>query len=216
MTATNTFVSTARTGGPWGTIDLLTAAFVGVVFGVVYWGWDAAYAPLSTALSTVAGPATGLLGGPWLVAGVVSALVIRRPGAALFAELLASTVEALLGNAWGWTTLLSGGLQGLGVEVALALFLYRRFGWPVAALGGALAAAFESGYELQAYYQSWPLGSQLAYLGLFALSGAAVAGLGGWLLTKALAASGAIDALPAGQEAAAASVDRQSAAADVE
>jgi energy-coupling factor transport system permease protein len=216
MTATRTSVSTARTGGPWGTIDLLTAAFVGVVFGVAYWGWDAAYAPLSTALTSVAGPATGLLGGPWLVAGVVSALVIRRPGAALFAELLASTVEALLGNAWGWTTLLSGGLQGLGVEVALALFLYRRFGWPVAALGGALAAAFESGYELQAYYQSWPLQSQLAYLGMFVLSGAVVAGLGGWLLTRALAASGAIDALPAGQEAAAASVDRRSAATDVE
>jgi energy-coupling factor transport system permease protein len=216
MTATNTSATTARVHTRWRTIDLMTAAFVGVVFGVVYWGWDAAYTPLSTALASVAGPAIGLLGGPWLVAGVVSALVIRRPGAALFAELLASSVEALLGNTWGWTTLLSGGLQGLGVELALALFVYRRFGWSVAALGGALAAAFEFGYEWQAYYASWTLQSKLAYLGLFALSGAVVAGLGGWLLTRALAASGAIDALPAGQESAAASVGRQSAAADVE
>ena len=34
------------------------------------------------------------------------------------------------------------------------------------------------------------------------LSGAVVAGLGGWALTRALAATGAIDALPAGREAA--------------
>jgi energy-coupling factor transport system substrate-specific component len=34
------------------------------------------------------------------------------------------------------------------------------------------------------------------------LSGAVVAGVGGWALTRALAATGAIDALPAGQEAA--------------
>jgi len=34
------------------------------------------------------------------------------------------------------------------------------------------------------------------------LSGAIVAGLGGWALTRALAVTGAIDALPAGREAA--------------
>jgi energy-coupling factor transport system substrate-specific component len=192
----------------------MTAAVIGVTFGVAYWAYDAAYTPLSTALVTLSGPALGLLGGPWLAAGVVSALVIRRPGAALLAELLASTVEAVLGNAWGWTTLLSGGLQGLGVELALGLFAFRRFGWPVAALSGALAALLEFGYERQAYYASWTLSNQLTYLALFALSGAVVAGVGGWLLTRALAATGAVDALPAGRASAAAAVDRRPASTD--
>jgi energy-coupling factor transport system permease protein len=192
----------APTARGWRTIDLLAAAMIGVTFGVVYWGWSAAYTALYSPLSSVLGPTVGLLGGPWLIAGVVSGLVVRRPGAALFSELLAATVEALLGNEWGWATLISGGLQGLGVEVVLAIFLFRRFGWPVAAASGAFAAACEFGYEWQAYWAGLGLSWKLSYLGFFALSGAAVAGIGGWLLTRALAATGAIDALPAGREAA--------------
>lgn len=204
--ATSTHTRPVTAVGPWATVDLMTASLIGVAFGVVYWGWSATNTLLSTPLTNLAGPSVGLLGGPWLIAGVVSVLVIRRPGAALFAELLAAGVEALLGNEWGWTTLISGGLQGIGVELAFALFVFRRFGWPVAALGGALAALFEFGYEWQAYWKGTTVVFRLEYLGFFALSGAVVAGLGGLLLTRALAASGAIDALPAGQESAAAHV----------
>jgi energy-coupling factor transport system permease protein len=186
----------------WRTVDLLSAAMIGVAFGVVYWGWSAAYVALYSPLSSLLGPAVGLLGGPWLLAGVVSGLVIRRPGAALFSELLAATVEALLGNEWGWATVISGSLQGLGVEAVLVVFLFRRFGWPIAAVSGAVAAVFEFGYEWNAYWGGLGLGWKLSYLGFFALSGAVVAGVGGWLLTRALAATGAIDALPAGREAA--------------
>lgn len=184
----------------WRSIDLMSTAVIGVVFGVAYWGWSAAYSALSSPLSSVLGPSIGLLGGPWLIAGVVGGLVVRRPGAALFAELLAAGVEALLGNEWGWATLISGGLQGLGVELALAVFLFRRYGWPVAMLGGALAACLEFLYEWNAYWQGTTLGFKLGYLGFFVVSGALVAGLGGWALTRALAATGAVDALPAGRE----------------
>ncbi len=201
---TSTHTRPATAFGPWATVDLMTAALIGVTFGVVYWAWSAANTVLSTPLTNLVGPSVGLLGGPWLIAGVVSGLAIRRPGAALFAELLAAGVEALLGNEWGWTTLISGSLEGLGVELAFAIFAFRRFGWPAAALGGALAALLEFGYEWQAYWQDTTVMFRFEYLGFFALSGAAVAGIGGWLLTRALAASGAIDALPAGQESAAA------------
>jgi energy-coupling factor transport system substrate-specific component len=186
----------------WRSIDLVSTAVIGVVFGVAYWGWSSAYTAFYTPVAGFIGPSVGLLGGPWLLAGVVGGLVVRRPGAALFAELLAAAVEALLGNEWGWATLISGTLQGLGVEVALAIFLFRRFGWPVAMLGGALAATFEFLYEWHAYWQGTTLDFKLGYWGFFVLSGAIVAGLGGWALTRALAMTGAIDALPAGREAA--------------
>src|SRR4051794_23415936 len=122
----------------WRSIDLMATATIGIVFGVAYWGWSSAYTALSSPVSGFLGSSIGLLGGPWLIAGVVGGFVVRKPGAALFAELLAAAVEALLGNEWGWATLISGTLQGLGVEVALGIFLFRRFGWPVAMLGGAL------------------------------------------------------------------------------
>ncbi len=189
-----------RVTGAWRTIDLLTAATIGVVFGVAYWGWSSGYTALEAPVSSLIGPAKGLLGGPWLIAGVVGGLVVRRPGAALIAEFLAAAVSGILGTQWGATVLLSGLLQGLGVELALGFFMFRLFNVYVAALGGALAAAFETLYEWDYYWGGLSTSWKLSYLGFFVVSGALVAGVGGWLLTKALAASGAIDALPAARE----------------
>ncbi|MGI8700387.1 MAG: ECF transporter S component [Nocardioidaceae bacterium] len=188
--------------GAWRTIDITTAAMIGVVLGVAYWGWSSAYNTLVTPLSSFLGPSQGLLGGPWLLAGLLAGLVVRRPGAALLAEVLAAAVEATLVTEWGWATVISGVLQGLGVELVLAVFLYRRFGLAVAALAGAAAAFAEWCYEWNAYWVGYSVGWKLAYLAFFALSGAVVAGGGGWFLTRAVAATGAIDALPAGREAA--------------
>lgn len=186
----------------WRTVDLVTAAMLGVAFGVAYWGWSAAYNVLSPAFTAVP-PLGGLLGGPWLMAGVVGGLVVRRPGAALFAEVLAAQVEALLGNQWGQlSTLLAGVLQGLGVELVLAALLYRRFGPAVAAAGAALAAVVETAYEYGAYDYgtTFGAGGTVVYLLSFMVSGALVAGLGGWLLVRALAGTGALAAFPPGRE----------------
>jgi energy-coupling factor transport system permease protein len=183
------------------TIDLVTPALLGVALGVAFWGWDAIYTAPSEALTALFAPLTGLLGGPWLLAGVVGGLLVRRPGAALFTELIAASVEAVLGNQWGWTTLLSGGLQGLGVELVLALFLWRRFGAGVAMLAGLASAVFEvTGYEWWAYYAGYTWNFKLLYLITFAISGAVIAGLGGLLIVRGLARAGAVNAMPPGLE----------------
>jgi energy-coupling factor transport system substrate-specific component len=181
------------------TLDLVTAAMLGVAFGVAYWGWSFGYTGLEVAFNAYP-PAKGLLAGPWLLAGVVAGLVVRKPGAAVLAELVAANVEYLIGNQWGASVMVSGLLQGLGVELVLALFLYRRFGIGVATLGAALAAAMEAVYEWGVYFGAWDITHKLAYLGCFVLSGALVAGLGGWLLVRALARTGALDGFAAGRE----------------
>jgi energy-coupling factor transport system substrate-specific component len=185
----------------WRTIDLMTAALIGVSMGIVFWGWNLTYEFISAPFTAALAPLVGLLGGTWLLAGVLGGLIVRRPGAALLAELVAAAVSALLGNQWGWTTLYSGLLQGLGVELVLLVFAYRRFGLGVAMLAGAMAAAFETAYEWNMYWTDWNPDWKLIYLGCFMLSGAVIAGIGGWLITRALARTGAIDALPPGQEA---------------
>ena len=183
----------------WRTIDLVTTAMLGVAFGVAYWGWSLAYEGISTAFNAYL-PATGLLAGPWLIAGVVGGLVVRKPGAALAAEFVAANVEYLIGNEWGASTMVSGLIQGLGVEIVLAVLLYRRFGVVVAMLGAIVAASAESVYEWSAYFDHWDRAEQLVYLGCFAASGAVVAGVGGWMLVRSLAATGALDAFPPGRE----------------
>lgn len=183
------------------TVDLVTAAMLGVAFGVVFWLWDLVYNAPSEAMGALFAPLAGLWYSPWLLAGVVGGLLIRRPGAALITELVAASVEALIGSQWGWSTLISGTLQGLGVEIVLALFLWRRFGPVTAMLAGFAAAAFETVfYEWHLYYADFSWGFKFAYLGIFGLSGAVVAGLGGLAIVRALAKTGAVNAMPPGQE----------------
>ena len=185
------------------TIDLITVATLGVAFGVVFWGWGKLYEGISTLAIFGFPPSAGLLGGPWLLAGIVGGLIIRRPGAALATELVAASVEGLLpGNQWGMSVLASGFLQGIGAELIIAVFLYKRFGIVVAVLAGILAGSIEAVYEWQSYYSDWDLPYRLAHLGFFALSGAIVAGLGGWALTRALARAGVLDSFGPGREAA--------------
>jgi len=183
------------------TVDLVSAAMLGVAFGVVFWAWNMIYAVTSGPVGALIAPMTSILAGPWLLAGVVGGLLIRRPGAALMTELVAASVSAMMGNEWGWTTVISGLMQGLGVEVALAIFAYKKFGPIVAMLAGVMAATFEVVfYEWHTWLADFEWPFKFAYLGFFAISGAVVAGLGGLALVRALAKLGAVNAMPAGQE----------------
>lgn len=196
-------VGTVTARGPlnhWRTLDIVTAPVLGVAFGIVFWGWDFAYNALSV-LFTAAAPLQGLANGGWLIGGVVGALVVRRPGAALFVELLASFVEMALGNQWGTATLISGVLQGLGVEIVFAAFVFRRFGTGVAMAAGAMAAVFEiAGYEWWSYWVGYSWSFKLVYLAGGAVSGALLAGLLGSALVRALSRAGALDRFPPGVE----------------
>lgn len=190
------------------TIDLVTIAALGVAFGVVFWAWGKVYGVLDLAATIGYPPAGALLGGGWLIAGVVGGLILRKPGAAFATELVAAAVSMFVlgGTEWGFTVVLSGIVQGVGAELAFAAFAYRRFGLAVAGLSGVLAAVCASVYEWTYYYSGWDLGYKLAHLGFFAVSGLLVAGLLGWALVRALATTGALDAFAAGREAQEASV----------
>ena len=184
----------------WRTVDLLTIAFLGVAFGVAYWGFGLLYNGPIAALGLAFQPIFGLFVGFWFIAGVVGGLIVRRPGAAVACELIAATVSALFGNQWGVTTVVSGLAQGLGAELAFALFAYTAFGPLVAVLAGALSAPLEWGYEIVTYFEGWSWAWQLAYLPLMVTSGIVVAGIGGLALTRALANAGALNPFPPGQE----------------
>jgi energy-coupling factor transport system substrate-specific component len=194
--------SAVREAKSYRTIDLVTIATLGVAFGVIYWGWGKVYDAVEKPLFLIYPPSGALTYGLWIVAGVVGMLIIRKPGAAIATELVAAAVSTLVlgGTQWGWTVLASGFFEGLGVELVFALFAYRRFGVVVAVLSGALAGILEAGYEATNYVVDYSPADKLAYAGFFAISGAVVAGLGGWLLVRALGRAGVLDAFPPGRE----------------
>ncbi len=181
----------------WRVVDIVVAAVLGVAFGVVFWQWGVVWAFLFT---TPTNPLAYIVSGVWLVPAVLGMLIIRKPGAALFTETVAGLVSALLGSVWGLDTVLSGVMQGAGAELVFAATLYRSFGLPVALLAAAGAAVAEWLHDRWFYWPGLAFDLQLAY-GLFMLiSAVGFAGLGSWLLTRALARTGVLSPFPSGRE----------------
>jgi energy-coupling factor transport system substrate-specific component len=186
--------SNAKTVG-WRAIDFVFAAVLAVVLGAGMWAYDAfAFAPVGLLLAAVPW-LTGLQFGIWTLPAIVGALVVRRPGAALLAELIAASAEVTLGNTWGATSLYSGLLQGAAVEIVLLLGLYRHFNLAIVALAGAAAAVTEVlAYEAWAYWSGTSAEFLISYLAACVVSGAVIAGVGGFFLVKSLRRTGALGA----------------------
>src|SRR5215208_248462 len=138
----------------WRTVDIIVTAVLGVAFGVVFWAWNLLWAATGAAF-TAFPPAQAVLYGVWLLPAVVAPLVVRKPGAALFAETIAAVVSALLGAQWGAQVVLYGLLEGLAGELGFAVFLYRRFGWPQALLSAAFAGVMAAVLDLVYWYPLW-------------------------------------------------------------
>src|SRR5512146_2725742 len=177
----------------WRTRDILVTAVIAVAFGVVFWAWNNVWTFFDPVFQGVK-PLQYVISGVWLMPGVIAPLIVRKPGAALFAELVASIVSAFLGNVWGMDVVLSGFVQGVGAELAFAFLLYRSFALPVAIVAGALAGVGEAIHDLPVYYASSDVGFQASVAIVQIGSGAVLAGIGGWLLVRALRGAGVLDA----------------------
>lgn len=194
MTATSHITpSTRRT---WRVVDIVVAAVLAVASGVIFWGWNTVH-HVTDILFVAFPPSSALLAGIWLFPAVLGALVIRKPGAALFCETVAAVVSSFLGSEYGWTVLVSGLVQGLGAEIVVALFLYRRWGLPTALLAGAATGLF--GGVNDAFIFSWfpeyTLSMKVAYVAFMVVSGIVIGGLLSWSATRALSKTGALSAL---------------------
>jgi len=183
----------------WRVVDIVVAAVIAVAFGVVFLAWNAIYAatePLFVALP----PAQATMYGIWLLPGVLVGLIVRRPGAALFGGFVSAAVSVLLGSPFGIDALISGAIQGAGAELAFAIGLYRSWGLVFAILAGVLAGLAAAIHDLVVYYPDFGLDSQLVYAGATAASGALIAGIGAWLLLRALVATGALQDFSVGRD----------------
>ena len=95
----------------WRTRDIVVAAVIGVAFGVVFvaaggiWNALAPSWPFRSRTSPYA---------VWLLPAVVAPLTIRKPGAALFAEVVAAGLSAFLGSTVGRRHPHVGGCPGSG------------------------------------------------------------------------------------------------------
>ncbi|MEB7446640.1 ECF transporter S component [Arthrobacter koreensis] len=184
----------------WRVVDIVVASVLGVAIGVVFWAWSLAYGGVAAAFVAFP-PLGGLYTGGWLIAGVLGALIIRKPGAALYCEVLAAAVSGVLGTQFGLSVLLSGAIQGLGAELIFLLFLYRKFTLPVALLAGLGSGLFLGVSESILYMPEWAFQWQVLYTVFAMVSGLLLAGLLSWLAVRALAKTGVLSAFASGRTA---------------
>ncbi|HLP23627.1 MAG TPA: ECF transporter S component [Microbacteriaceae bacterium] len=176
----------------WRALDLTTASVIGVSAGVIFWIWGLTWSVFSAPVDALLPGLGAFFAGVWLSAGLLGALIIRKPGAALLTELVAAAVSAALGSQWGLTALWSGFVQGLGAELVFALFAYRLFGARIAVLAGIVAGLAMAANDLIVWYPgSSPLFATV-YAVSGALGGAVIAGLGSVALVRSLRRAGAL------------------------
>lgn len=204
MHATDTLLNSATSRQPrnfrWRVVDIVIASVIGVAGGLIFVVWNQAYNPLSGLLTPLLPGLQALLGGGWLFAGVLGGLIIRKPGAALYTELLAAVVSTLVGGTpWGATILVSGLVQGLGAELVFALFFYANYRLYVALLAGAGAGLALAVNDLLLWYPGSATPFITIYTASAIVSGVVLAGLLSWLAMRGLARTGALSRFAAGR-----------------
>ncbi len=179
----------------WRTRDIVIAAIIGVAFGVVFWAWGLAWSA-SDPLFAFFAPAKNLIYGVWLVPAVLAPLIVRKPGAALFAEMVAAGVSTLIGSQWGPDTLLSGFVQGAAAEIVFAFTLYRAWSLPVLGLAAVASAAAAWIHDWALYYAAVDTPTQLVVGLLMAVSALVIVAGGSVLLYRSLRQAGVLEGFP--------------------
>ena len=174
---------------PWRTRDIVVAAVIGVVFGVVFWAWNSLYA----GLGFLTPPLSDVVYGMWLVPAILAPLVIRKPGAALFAEMAAAGISAFLGSQWGPDTLLSGFVQGAAAELVFGFVGYRRWSLPVLAVAAVASAAAAWAHDWVIYYSDASTELQVVRFAVMAASAIGFAAFGSLALERSLRRTGVLE-----------------------
>ncbi|MEA2545028.1 MAG: energy-coupling factor transport system permease protein [Chloroflexota bacterium] len=180
------------TSTAWRTRDIVVVAVIAVAFGVFFWAFGLAWSGLA-----VLGPLQNVFYAGWLLPAIVAPLIVRKPGAALFAELVAAGVSMLIGSQWSVDTLVSGLVQGAAAELVFAAFRYRNWSLPAIALASLASVAAAFVHDWLVYYATYDAGALAVLAGFMALSGLIVLPLVAVAIVSALRQTGVLEGFPA-------------------
>lgn len=174
----------------WKLKEVVLVSVLSVVFAIVY----LLFVHIGNLWAGLIGPiAYEWIFGIWFIVSIISAYIIRKPGAAFISEVMAATIEMLIGNAIGPRIILVGIVQGLGAEAVFAMTGYRRYElWVLMLAGfGSAVTSFVYTYFMSGFAMLEP-GYVATMFGLRAVSGMVIAGIGGKLLSDLLLKTGSL------------------------
>jgi energy-coupling factor transport system permease protein len=176
--------------------SILTAVLAGVI-GILFWAWAlTVWKVLEVVQSGIPGYGIAirdLFYGFWFLAAILIPYIVRRPGAAVAAEVVAAIISALLGSEWGLTVLISGLVQGGLAEIIFAVRGYRDYRLLTLIVAGAAAGLGSWVVDYAFWYNTLEVHILLLMLAARLISAALLSGLLGKVLGDALAAAGVLD-----------------------
>ncbi|MFT8703945.1 ECF transporter S component [Bifidobacterium aquikefiricola] len=195
-------VARRRINAHWRPIDITVTSVIAVASGLVFWMFDLVVTAPTAFLEGLVPGLSGLISGFWYIAGPLAIIIVRKPGAAIYAETIGGLLELALGNQWGFSgSLVAGLVQGIFSELVFAIVMYRVWNaWTatlsglVTGFGGALYALFilQSGLKATGGYVVTNIVANC-------ISGAVISGILMWYLAIAIAKTGALSHFASGR-----------------
>lgn len=160
--------------------EVVFIAVVSVALGISFWGWTFFY-EITKPILKIYG-LNYLTSGFWILASVLLSDIIRKPGVAIVASVIAAAVESVFTH-WGAMSVVWGLVQGLGAEIIFLLFRYKNWDVKVIVFASIVSSIFSYvlDYFMYGYAQS-AFQLQITQLVSFIISAAIFSGL----LTKIL------------------------------
>ena len=98
----------------WTSSDIAVGAALGVACGLVFWLFNFAYAWLSPIIGGILPGLASIRHPLWYFSGTLAVIILRKPGAAVYVNLVGSAAEMLLGNQFSFGFVFaSAALQGV-------------------------------------------------------------------------------------------------------
>ena len=171
--------------------EIVLTTVVAVALGVAFWGWTFVY-EIAKPFLKVYGLGY-LTAGFWIFASVFLSQIVRKPGIAIIASIIAAFIESLLTH-WGLMSVTWGLVQGLGAEIIFFAFAYKKWDLKVVILATLLSAFLSYSLDFYLYdYRSLSVSFNLIQLISFLLSSLFLAGVFSKIVTKRLVRLGLLD-----------------------
>lgn len=187
----------------WNLREIVLMSILGVVFAVIYLLFYLFGQGLRNFLTPFGlGPfGYEFIYGIWFVVSVITAYIIRKPGAALISETIAGLVQVLIGSPAGPQLIFSAFIQGLGAEAVFASTRYKNYRTRVLVLAGVSSAVFSFvwAWFVSGFSALSPI-LVTAMLIVRMISGALLAGLLGKWISDQLAKTGVLRGYALGKE----------------
>ncbi len=171
--------------------EWITCGVLAASLGVAFWSWTIIHDLVKPFLKPLG--LKYLLAGFWLISSVFLSYLIRKPGVALFASIIAALVEGMI-TQWGLGAVLYGFIQGLGAEIIFLLFAYRIWSLPVLCAAATMSALTSYAYDYLTHdYHQLSLSFNLVQLITFIFSAIIFAAILSRYLAKRLVKTGLLD-----------------------